>query len=126
MTIGVTGYLIEGLRIISEGGVSIGLAQVEGPVDVCRAVACERCRDVQARLEDATDIHGVEVHREVGEPLLVEVGEELIRRRYTEGATLKSIAAQSGQSENSIKQALFRARAALIECVKRQRPEEAI
>ncbi len=51
---------------------------------------------------------------------------ELIRRRYAEGATLKSIAAQSGQSENSIKQALFRARAALIECVKGQRPEEAV
>ena len=52
--------------------------------------------------------------------------QDLIRRRYTEGATLKSIAAQSGQSENSIKQALFRARAVLIECVKRQRPEEAV
>ncbi len=51
--------------------------------------------------------------------------QELIRRRYTEGATLKSIASQSGRSENSIKQALFRARAALIECVKRQGPEEA-
>ena len=52
--------------------------------------------------------------------------QELILRRYTEGATLKSIAAQSGQSENSIKQALFRARAALIECVKGQRREEAV
>lgn len=52
--------------------------------------------------------------------------QELIRRRYTEGATLKSIASQSGQSENSIKQALFRARAVLIECVKRERREEAV
>lgn len=52
--------------------------------------------------------------------------QEPIRRRYTEGANLKSIAAQSGQSENSIKQALFRARAALIECVKGNRPEEAV
>ena len=52
--------------------------------------------------------------------------QELIRRRYTEGATLKSIATQSGQSENSIKQALFRARAVLIECVKRERREEAV
>ncbi|MDG2399631.1 MAG: sigma-70 family RNA polymerase sigma factor [Akkermansiaceae bacterium] len=52
--------------------------------------------------------------------------QELIRRRYNEGATLKSIADQSGQSENSIKQALFRARAALIECVKRECPEEAV
>ena len=52
--------------------------------------------------------------------------QELIRRGYSEGATLKSIAAQSGQSENSIKQALFRARTALIECVKGQRREEAV
>ena len=52
--------------------------------------------------------------------------QELIRRGYTEGATLKSIASQSGQSENSIKQALFRARAALIECVKRERSGEAV
>ena len=52
--------------------------------------------------------------------------QDLIRCRYTEGATLKSIASQSGQSENTIKQALFRARAALIECVKRQSPEEAV
>lgn len=52
--------------------------------------------------------------------------QELIRRRYTEGATLKFIASQSGQSENTIKQALFRARAALIACVKRQSPEEVV
>lgn len=52
--------------------------------------------------------------------------QELLLRRYTEGATLKSIAAQSGQSENSVKQALFRARAALIDCVKGQRPEKAV
>ncbi len=57
---------------------------------------------------------------------LTERYQELIRRRYTDGATLKSIAAQSGQSENSIKQALFRARAALIECVKGHRQEEAV
>lgn len=52
--------------------------------------------------------------------------QQLIRRRYTEGATLKAIAAQTGQSENTIKQALFRARAALIECVKGQHPEQAV
>ena len=57
---------------------------------------------------------------------LTERYQELIRRRYTEGATLKSIADQSGQSENSIKQALYRARAALIECVKGQSAEEAV
>ena len=51
--------------------------------------------------------------------------QKLIRRRYTEGATLKYMASQSDQSESSIKQALFRARNALIECVKRHRPEEA-
>ena len=50
--------------------------------------------------------------------------QKLIRRRYTEGATLKSMS-QSDQSESSIKQALFRARNALIECVNRHRPEEA-
>lgn len=52
--------------------------------------------------------------------------QELIRRRYTEGATLKSIASQMGQSENTIKQALFRARAALIECVNRRCPEQGV
>ena len=52
--------------------------------------------------------------------------QNLIRRRYTEGATLESMASQSHQSEGSIKQALFRARNALIECVKRHRPEEAL
>ena len=52
--------------------------------------------------------------------------QEIIRHRYLEGATLKSIATQTGQSENAIKQALFRARAALIECVKGQQPGEAV
>ena len=52
--------------------------------------------------------------------------QKLIRRRYTEGATLKSMASQSDQSESSIKQALVRARNALVECVKRHRPEEAL
>ncbi len=57
---------------------------------------------------------------------LTERYQDLIRLRYSEGATLKSIATQIGQSENSIKQALFRARAALIECVKGQSGEEAV
>ena len=57
---------------------------------------------------------------------LTERHQDLIRSRYTEGASLKSIAAQSDQSENTIKQALFRARAALMECVKRQTTEEAV
>jgi len=74
---------------------------------------CERQEEKQRLLNDC-----------IGK--LNERYQELIRRRYTEGATLKSIAAQSGQSENTIKQALFRARAALIECVKRQHPEGAV
>ncbi len=74
---------------------------------------CEWQEEKQRRLEDC-----------IGK--LNERYQELIRRRYTDGATLKSIASQSGQSENSIKQALFRARTALIECVKRQGPKEAV
>ena len=74
---------------------------------------CERQEEKQRLLNDC-----------IGK--LNERHQELIHRRYTEGATLKSIASQSGQSENTIKQALFRARAALVECVKRQSPEEAV
>lgn len=74
---------------------------------------CERQEEKQRLLSDCIE-------------KLNERYQELIRRRYTEGATVKSIAAQSGQSENSIKQALFRARAALIECVKRERREKAV
>jgi RNA polymerase sigma-70 factor (ECF subfamily) len=74
---------------------------------------CERQEEKQRLLSDCIE-------------KLNERYQELIRRRYTEGATLKSIASQSDQSENSIKQALFRARAALIECVKRQPSEETV
>jgi RNA polymerase sigma-70 factor (ECF subfamily) len=74
---------------------------------------CERQEEKQRLLSDCIE-------------KLNERYQELIRRRYTEGATVKSIAARSGQSENSIKQALFRARAVLIECVKRERPEGAV
>ena len=84
-------------------------------------------QDIAEDAEQQCEWQG-EKQRRLGDCIgkLTERYQELIRRRYTEGATLKFIAAQSGQSENSIKQALFRARAALIECVKRQRPEEAV
>ena len=77
--------------------------------------------------EQQCDLQG-ERQRRLGECIgkLTVRFQELIRRRYTDGATLKSIAAQTGKSENSVKQALFRARAALIECVKRQSREEAV
>ncbi|MEP3479644.1 MAG: sigma-70 family RNA polymerase sigma factor [Fuerstiella sp.] len=74
---------------------------------------CERQEEQQRRLGDCI--------RKLSQRY-----QQLIRRRYTEGATLKSIAAQSGQSENSTKQALFRARAALIKCVKGPLPEGAV
>jgi len=45
--------------------------------------------------------------------------QDLVRRRYSAGASLQSIADDVGQSSESIKQALFRARSSLIECVKR-------
>ena len=52
--------------------------------------------------------------------------QEIVRLRYIEGATLKAMASLTGRSENSIKQALFRARKALIDCVKREQPKEAL
>lgn len=84
-------------------------------------------QDIAADAEQQCEWQG-EKRRRLGDCIekLTERYQELIRRRYSEGATLKSIAAQSGQSESSIKQALYRARIALIECVKGQRPEEAV
>ena len=52
--------------------------------------------------------------------------QEIVRLRYIEGATLKTIASLTGRSENSIKQALFRARKALIDCVKCEQPKEVL
>jgi len=42
---------------------------------------------------------------------------DLIRRRYSVGANVAKIASDVGSSANAIKQALFRARRNLIECV---------
>ena len=52
--------------------------------------------------------------------------QEIVRLRYSEGTTLKTMASITGRSENSITQALFRARKALIDCVKRELPKEAL
>lgn len=46
--------------------------------------------------------------------------QELIKRRYAVGAEIEAIALQLGQSANAVKQALFRVRLNLMECVKRQ------
>lgn len=45
--------------------------------------------------------------------------QDLVRRRYSAGAALDTIASDVGQSTEAVKQALFRARTTLIECVKR-------
>jgi RNA polymerase sigma-70 factor (ECF subfamily) len=42
---------------------------------------------------------------------------ELIRRRYSDGASIKSVASQIGSAVSAVKQTLFRARCNLIECV---------
>ena len=47
----------------------------------------------------------------------------LIHARYMEDADLSSLAASMNRTVNAIRQTLFRARAALIECVRRQQAE---
>ncbi|MBB3209524.1 RNA polymerase sigma-70 factor (ECF subfamily) [Rhodopirellula rubra] len=42
---------------------------------------------------------------------------DIVRRRYTTGSQLQTIANETDQTVNSVKQILFRARAALIQCV---------
>ena len=42
---------------------------------------------------------------------------DIVRRRYIEGASIKSVAAQLDIAASAIKQALFRARTSLIKCV---------
>ncbi|HYF52293.1 MAG TPA: sigma-70 family RNA polymerase sigma factor [Planctomycetota bacterium] len=49
---------------------------------------------------------------------------DVVRRRYTLGATIQKIAEELGLSGEAIKQLLFRTRAALIECVKRRSAAE--
>jgi RNA polymerase sigma-70 factor, ECF subfamily len=46
--------------------------------------------------------------------------QELVKRRYAVGAEIDAIAMQLGQTANAVKQALFRVRLNLMECVKRQ------
>jgi len=41
-----------------------------------------------------------------------------IRRRYRAGSSLQRIASETGKKENAVKQILFRARRALMECVR--------
>lgn len=50
---------------------------------------------------------------------------ELIRARYQEGFALADIAAAMNRKTNAIKQALFRARATLIDCVRSKSQEAA-
>ncbi|NQZ59906.1 MAG: sigma-70 family RNA polymerase sigma factor, partial [Lentisphaeraceae bacterium] len=47
----------------------------------------------------------------------------LIRQKYLQGLSLKKMEASTSTSENSISQALFRARKNLIECVNKQQLE---
>ena len=49
---------------------------------------------------------------------------DLVRRRYSEGASLKSVADQIGSAVSAVKQALFRARCSLIECVRYRMKEQ--
>jgi len=44
---------------------------------------------------------------------------DIVRRRYSNGATLHGMAAELGQSVEALKQLLFRTRATLAECVRR-------
>jgi RNA polymerase sigma-70 factor, ECF subfamily len=44
---------------------------------------------------------------------------ELVLRRYSAGASIDGIGQELGLSADAVKQALYRARAALIECIKR-------
>lgn len=43
---------------------------------------------------------------------------DIVRRRYTEGASIKAVAEQLGIAASAIKQTLFRARCSLIDCVR--------
>lgn len=44
---------------------------------------------------------------------------DIVRRRYTRGATLQSMAEELGHSVEAVKQLLFRTRVSLAECVRR-------
>ncbi|MEM9283359.1 MAG: sigma-70 family RNA polymerase sigma factor [Verrucomicrobiota bacterium] len=49
---------------------------------------------------------------------------DLVRRRYSEGGSIRSVAEQTGSVASAVKQALFRARNNLIDCVRRQMKEQ--
>lgn len=49
---------------------------------------------------------------------------DLVRRRYSVGTTIDNIAVQVGRSAAAVKQALFRCRKALIECIERRALQE--
>lgn len=49
---------------------------------------------------------------------------DLIRRRYSVGTTIEEISVQVGRSVAAVKQALFRCRKALVECVERRAVQE--
>jgi len=49
---------------------------------------------------------------------------DIVRRRYTEGASIKAVAGQLGLAASAIKQTLFRARTNLIECVRFRMKEQ--
>ena len=82
---------------------------------------------ISAEAEQQSELHE-EKQRLLGRCIkkLNERHQEIVRLRYSEGTTLKTMASLTGRSENSIKQALFRARKALIDCVKRELPKEAL
>lgn len=49
---------------------------------------------------------------------------DIVRRRYTEGASIKGVAEQLGIAASAIKQTLFRARCSLIQCVRFRMKEQ--
>ena len=49
---------------------------------------------------------------------------ELVRLRYSEGASIKSVAERIGSAAAAVKQALFRARTNLISCVQHRMKEQ--
>jgi RNA polymerase sigma-70 factor, ECF subfamily len=56
---------------------------------------------------------------------LVPADRELIRQRYSPGATGKSVARQLGRPANSVYQSLSRIRRSLLDCIKRRMAAEA-
>jgi len=49
---------------------------------------------------------------------------DIVRRRYTDGASIKAVAKQLGIAASAIKQTLFRARSSLIDCVRFRMKEQ--